>query len=280
MCPIPRPYKSPRVHTFCMSLSAHDNNDVIIVLSISLAVRSSTKTESQPRQDIASLLLDFDHLPKNIESPMTKSSMNTPEVNKPSILGLGRHVPTLPYAIQNVLMSVASIIAATLSLIFTMSIVLPLSIARVVLPNSFFRRDIPGGRGKVVLIVGASRGIGFNVLKQYADEPDTVIIAASRSIGKHNWAITFPQRLIFFSLPDSLRKAVIELGDTRAIIQCAELDLTTSKKQLAESIRSLDKQYGPVTHLYEVSGISNHLKDGAQWGLVCPFLRISNLNFQ
>lgn len=187
-----RPYKSPRVHTFCMSLSAHDNNDVIIVLSISLAVRSSTKTESQPRQDIASLLLDFDHLPKNIESLMTKSSMNTPEVNKPSILGLGRHVPTLPYAIQNVLMSVASIIAATLSLIFTMSIVLPLSIARVVLPNSFFRRDIPGGRGKVVLIVGASRGIGFNVLKQYADEPDTVIIAASRSIGKHNWAITFP----------------------------------------------------------------------------------------
>ena len=78
--------------------------------------------------------------------------------------------------------------------------------------------------------------------------------------------------LNFISLSDSLRKAVIELGDTRAIIQCSELDLTTSKKQLAENIRSLDKQYGPVTHLYEVSGISNHLKDGAQWGLVCPFL--------
>ena len=115
---------------------------------------------------------------------MAKSSMNTSEVNRRSILGLGRHIPTLPYAIQNVLMSIASIIAAMASLVFTMSIVLPLSIARGVLPNNLFRRDIPEGRGKVVLIVGASRGIGFNVLKQYADEPDTVIIAASRSIGK------------------------------------------------------------------------------------------------
>lgn len=40
-------------------------------------------------------------------------------------------------------------------------------------------------RNKVILVLGASRGIGFNVVKQYANESGTVVIAASSSMGKH-----------------------------------------------------------------------------------------------
>ncbi|KAH9476371.1 putative oxidoreductase YxjF [Psilocybe cubensis] len=126
-----------------------------------------------------------------------------------------------------------------------------MSVIRTLMPTKYLQTSGKAaleGKNKVVLIVGASRGIGFNVLKQYANDPDTVIIAASKSI-------------------ESIRKAVIDLGDTPAIIQCAEIDLTASKKQLVDSIKSLDKQYGPITHLYEVSGISNHLKDSSAWGL-------------
>ncbi|KAF5327265.1 hypothetical protein D9619_003938 [Psilocybe cf. subviscida] len=164
-----------------------------------------------------------------------------------------RQIPTIGYTLQNMAMSLAAVAASAASFFVTTFFFLPLAVVRTVLAR------FPGGMlmgnrhamtdvNKVILIVGASRGIGFNVLKQYADDPNAVIVAASRSV-------------------DSLRKAVIELGDTRATIQCAEIDLTASPKQLAQAIRVLDKQYGPFTHLFEVSGISNHLKDSQPWGL-------------
>jgi len=90
---------------------------------------------------------------------------------------------------QNIVISFSSMVASLLSLVLTICIFLPLSIARNILvrvtPSSFAvgqsREQNPAH--KVVLIVGASRGIGFNVLKQYMNEKETVILAASRSIG-------------------------------------------------------------------------------------------------
>ena len=38
---------------------------------------------------------------------------------------------------------------------------------------------------KVVLVLSAARGIGFNIVKQYASEEGTVVIAASSSVGKY-----------------------------------------------------------------------------------------------
>lgn len=67
---------------------------------------------------------------------------------------------------------------------------------------------------------------------------------------------------------DSLRQAIIELGDTAATVKCTEIDLTATPKQLEAAIRELDKHHGPFTHLFEVSGISNHIKDTQPWGLV------------
>jgi len=194
-----------------------------------------------------------------------------------------RQLPTITYTLQNISMSLATMVTSTASFFFTISFILPLSLLRAFIPRQKIIQSIEAKnageaesanvpKNKVVLIVGASRGIGFNVLKQYASDPDTVIIAASRSIGmflKYNsYGITLDDsRRPPFA--ESLRKAVIELGDTAATIQCAEVDLTAHKKQLVESIKALDRQYGPITHLYEVSGISNHLKDHTHWGLVC-----------
>lgn len=38
---------------------------------------------------------------------------------------------------------------------------------------------------RVVLVFGASGGIGFNVVKEYAGESGTMVIAASSSMGKY-----------------------------------------------------------------------------------------------
>jgi len=64
---------------------------------------------------------------------------------------------------------------------------------------------------------------------------------------------------------------VVQLGDTAASLQCTELDLTGTRKQITERIRDLDKQYGPITHLYEVSGITTHLNQNQAWGSVSSF---------
>lgn len=111
--------------------------------------------------------------------------MDPQELKKSGIVST-RQIPTLPFTLQNIAISFASVIAATASLSFTVSVMLPLATCRAILPTHMFRSAIPEGRNKVVLIVGASRGIGFNVMKQYAGESDTVVIAASRSMGQHH----------------------------------------------------------------------------------------------
>ncbi|KAF9044067.1 hypothetical protein BJ165DRAFT_1528637 [Panaeolus papilionaceus] len=168
-----------------------------------------------------------------------------------------RQIPTVSYTIQNIWISAASITVAFVSFFFTCFVVLPLAILK-----PFVRPFIDKGRmnspdgaqlkpldeRKVVLVVGASRGIGLSVVKQYAEDPNAVVIAASHKI-------------------DKLRESIIELGDTSAMVQCAEVDLSQSKKHLCEAIRALDKQYGPITHLYEVGAVVNTLKDSTPYNL-------------
>lgn len=96
-----------------------------------------------------------------------------------------RQIPTVGYTLQNMAMSLAAVAASAASFFVTAFFVLPLAVFRTALTR------VPSGMStstmdtkKVILIVGASRGIGFNVLKQYADDPNAVIVAASRSIGK------------------------------------------------------------------------------------------------
>lgn len=97
-----------------------------------------------------------------------------------------RWVPTVSYTIQNIFLNIGTITGAFGSLLFTIGVVLPMACIRatfmrtsVIPPTESLRR------GKVVLIVGASSGIGLEVLKQYCPEPDTTVIAVSDHAGEY-----------------------------------------------------------------------------------------------
>ena len=71
---------------------------------------------------------------------------------------------------------------------------------------------------------------------------------------------------------DSAKKVIDEMGDPQATLQPAEVDISGPMKAVADAIRALDSQYGPITHLYEVTGTSAHIKDpSAGSGLVRRF---------
>ena len=114
------------------------------------------------------------------------------------------------------------------------------------------------GRNKVVFILNASRGVGFNFVEQYANEPGTVVIAGSSSMGKHT-SVSVPTVDRVRWVADILRNSTMSLGDTPASIQCEEeLNLTWPHQKLADRIRAMGQQNGPITHLFEVGGLPNN----------------------
>jgi hypothetical protein len=106
------------------------------------------------------------------------------------VMALARKVPNLDYTFQNILVSIATVVSASLSLALTILVVLPLSVLRTIIQKAGSRTltlvppEECKKRGKVVLIVGASRGIGLELLKQYVPEPNTTIIAVSKDAGE------------------------------------------------------------------------------------------------
>jgi hypothetical protein len=99
-----------------------------------------------------------------------------------------RWVPTVSYTVQNIFLSMGTATGAFSSLIFTIAIVLPLACVRAALSRTTTALIPPPAslrRGKVVLVVGASSGIGLEVLKQYCPEPDTTVIAVSDKAGEY-----------------------------------------------------------------------------------------------
>jgi hypothetical protein len=115
----------------------------------------------------------------------------------------------LSYALQNLLISLFTTITSSASFFFTLFVILPLACLRTLLPHNFFvLRGVIGSpqgivngenggtdmerekvrlsqlrRNRVILVLGASRGIGFNVVKQHANEENTSVIATSSSMG-------------------------------------------------------------------------------------------------
>ncbi|KAH6885131.1 hypothetical protein BKA70DRAFT_129853 [Coprinopsis sp. MPI-PUGE-AT-0042] len=155
-----------------------------------------------------------------------------------------RWVPTVSYTIQNIFLSMGTVTGAVSSLLFTIAIVLPLACVRATLSRTTTALVPPPAslrRGKVVLIVGASSGIGLEVLKQYCPEPDTTVIAVSDK-------------------SDHVRDTLAQLGDTPATLHSEVIDLAGSPIDTAEAVKRLDEKYGPISHLYAIAGITNYLK--------------------
>ena len=217
-----------------------------------------------------------------------------PEVHShipPSIIF--RHIPTVSYTIQNILISLATLIASIASLILTCTVFLPLSLIRAcgLIPKRMMEKGEMFGangvavdaggqlmkRGKVVVIVGASRGIGLEVLKQYAREPNTTVIAMSRDAGTLLCLLhTALDRVLmndcrlgaYFAFADALRESIIDLGDSPADVRMETIDLSGSHKAIETAVEKLDDTYGPISHLYAIAGITNTLNDKKAWSLV------------
>lgn len=45
-------------------------------------------------------------------------------------------------------------------------------------------------------------------------------------------------------------------------------DLSRNTKSIARAIEEIDAKYGPISHLYAIAGISNHVKDESAWDMV------------
>ncbi|EKM74757.1 hypothetical protein AGABI1DRAFT_116734 [Agaricus bisporus var. burnettii JB137-S8] len=61
--------------------------------------------------------------------------------------------------------------------------------------------------------------------------------------------------------------ALASLGPTNASIHLKQINLKDASKIIKKAIGDIDKTYGPLTHLYAVSGISNHLDPDSPWDL-------------
>jgi pheromone shutdown protein TraB len=112
-----------------------------------------------------------------------------------------RRIPPLSYTIQNIFLSISTVLAAYASLAATLLLVLPLSVARMVLllardaylykqqlGQEHNQHDKSKRKRKVVLVVGATHGIGLNIVKQYAhadDDTSVTIVAVGRSKGAY-----------------------------------------------------------------------------------------------
>ncbi|KAJ3570927.1 hypothetical protein NP233_g4085 [Leucocoprinus birnbaumii] len=156
-----------------------------------------------------------------------------------------KNIPPVRYTLQNVLISLGTVVSSVSSLALTAGVILPLSIARNFVPVNLLQGPQPR---RVILVVGASSGIGYEVTKIYAAQPETTIIAAS-------------------SKPAKVKEAVTSLGKTQATIVTTKLDLKSGPQKISDKVKELEADHGPITHLYAVSGISNHLDSAKPWGL-------------
>lgn len=119
--------------------------------------------------------------------------MQNEVINAQSFFSSMRTIPTLGFTMQNIFTSMGVLFVSFSGLVFTATIVLPLSIVRCIVPEKLLTK-VPGDavmrkKGKVVLIIGASRGIGMEVLKQYASEEGTTIIAVAKDGGALNMSL-------------------------------------------------------------------------------------------
>jgi len=106
-----------------------------------------------------------------------------------------RRFPPLSHTLQNIITSLCTIFVAILSFLFTVFCTLPLSVFRAFKSEedlSLAATAIDEAREffgtcderKIVLIVGASRLVGFELLKLYAVDKDTRIIVVSSGARK------------------------------------------------------------------------------------------------
>jgi len=105
-----------------------------------------------------------------------------------------RCIPPIGYTIQNIIISIGTMTSSFAALCFTVSFVLPLSILRRSVPartlslaataSKDFKVDEVLNRGKVVLVVGVTCEMGYDIIMQYANDKGTTIIGLAQTAGE------------------------------------------------------------------------------------------------
>ena len=61
---------------------------------------------------------------------------------------------------------------------------------------------------------------------------------------------------------------VSDIGPMRASIHLEALDMSFLQSKILQTTSGWDAKYGPITHVYAISAISDHLDDEEQYDLV------------
>jgi len=135
---------------------------------------------------------------------MSDSMTNEPKSNADAPRGRGsksdvdyltfRRIPPIGYTLQNIIISIGTMISSFAALLFTVSFVLPLSILRRSVPahtlslaataGKDFKLDEVLTRGKVVLVVGVTREMGYDIIMQYLNDKNTTIVGLVQTAGE------------------------------------------------------------------------------------------------
>ena len=152
---------------------------------------------------LINLIYSFSPLSPPIFS-MSGPTTNEPKSNADAPRGRGsksdadyftfRRIPPIGYTLQNIIISIGTMISSFAALCFTVFFVLPLSILRRSVPartlslaataGKDFKLDEVLIRGKVVLVVGITCEMGYDIIKQYANDKNTTIIALAQTAGE------------------------------------------------------------------------------------------------
>ncbi|KIJ57289.1 hypothetical protein M422DRAFT_238881 [Sphaerobolus stellatus SS14] len=157
-----------------------------------------------------------------------------------------RQLPPLSYTLQNLLISVASAIGSILSFIFTLIVYLPASLVRTIayLPSTIhglFRRKWINlsDRSRNILVIGASEGLGKQIVEEYIIDPDTTIVAVSR----HTEGL------------EEMRRALSAPREFVAKVHFETLDIgTVPPANIHHTMTKWQDRYGAFSHVFSVTG--------------------------
>ena len=157
-----------------------------------------------------------------------------------------RQIPPILYTLQNLLIIILSVILCILSCSLTLLIFLPASIFRAIiyLPFTILGLFQSGGLNltegqRNILIVGATEGLGRQLAEEYVNDPNTTVVAASRSLE---------------SL-EAMRRSLSAPREYVAKVHLEVLDVSTTLGiNINDTMRRWEASYGPFTHIFSVVG--------------------------
>ncbi|PLW30006.1 hypothetical protein PCASD_15780 [Puccinia coronata f. sp. avenae] len=207
-----------------------------------------------------------DELPRAAHPPSTSTiainGLEPPQFPYTSVSAL----PHLSYALENLVISIGSIIAAVADCILTLYVWIPIGLARSLYHNllqplvrlltTSGQSSLtvnPGGAARVIVLSGASSGIGASLVQTYAS-PNTILVLLARN----------PARLS--QIEKVARNAGCRAVETHSIDYAHD----GAENAIKQVIQSAHQKYGSIDLVLSVAGTVTFTDDDPrgpeQWG--------------